>query len=211
MNAFGINNKKIYQLANIAKNLELTRTMELFKSVDDRIKRVHCCCGSRLPLRECHASAILALEPHYYYSDDSDEQEGKKGLSWRFSPLGDCPFGNNNSKYKRCFKCCWEDAIRFQTDSTGQSHGNTSVRIDESNEFYIQQLQELMFEKGPNDSIFPSTTKDQILWMYMKMTPKQLMKLCNPDGVPVICGWDMEVYVGVMERIENWFEWNDLH
>jgi hypothetical protein len=217
MKAFGIDNKNAYQLANIAKKLELTRTMEIFKSADDKIRLVHCRCGSRLPWRECHASPTLAPEPHYYYLDNTGEQGGEKVLSWRFSPLGDCPCGNNKNKYKRYFKCCWEDTIRYQKDSTGQLYQHTSVRIDasvridECIELHFQQLQESMLGEGPNDSIFPPITKEEILSECMKMTPERMMKLCDPDGISVLCGWDIEVYVGVMERIENWFEWNDLH
>eukprot|EP00978_Attheya_sp_CCMP212_P025241 scaffold80865_cov55-Attheya_sp.AAC.4 len=213
MQTFGIDNKNAYQLANIAKKLELTRTMKTFKYVEDRIRLVHCRCGSRLPWRECHASAALVPGRHYQYYDNTDEQGGEKVLCWRFSPLGDCPCGNNKDKYKSYFKCCWQDASRCQDDSTGQLFGKSSMLIDESNEWCVDVLQKLMEGKGPNDPIFPPSmmTDEAIFSCFRNMPMKEMIKQRDPDGISVLYGWDMKVYVSVMERIENWFQWNDLH
>eukprot|EP00978_Attheya_sp_CCMP212_P023981 scaffold74636_cov67-Attheya_sp.AAC.4 len=216
MHAFGIDNKNAYQLANIAKKLELTRTMQTFKSVEDMIRLVHCRCGSRLPWRECHASVALVPESHYLYNDNTDEQGGEKVLCWGYSPLGDCLCGNNKDKYKSYVKCCWQGASRYQDDSTGILFGHSSMKIDERNKWCVHALQKLMEGKGPNDPIFPPMifpplTKEKIFSGVRNMPMKEFIKMFDLDGISMLCGWDMEVYVSVTERIENWFEWNNLH
>uniref|UniRef100_A0A7S2XN94 phytol kinase n=1 Tax=Attheya septentrionalis TaxID=420275 RepID=A0A7S2XN94_9STRA len=210
MQSLGIDNKNAYELAQIAKKVELTRTMKGFKSVEDRIRLVHCRCGSRLPWRECHASAALALGPHYaYYNSKVDERGGEKVLCWRFSPLGNCPCDNNKGKFKSYFKCCWQDASEYQDDSTAERFETKSMPIDERG---FNALQKLMEGKGPNDLVFPpSMTNEKIFSGFRNMPLKEFIKQTDPDGISVLYGWDMEVYVSVMERLENWFQWNDLH
>jgi len=63
----------------------------------------------------------------------------------------------------------------------------------------------------PNEKLFPSMSREKLFSGFRNIPMKEMLKSMDPDGMSVVHGWDMEVYIGVMERIENWFQWNDLH
>ena len=45
----GIDNKTIYQLANLLNEKELILAMRIYSSIEDKIKLTYYQCGSRLP------------------------------------------------------------------------------------------------------------------------------------------------------------------
>ena len=121
MQSMGLDNKSALQLINIVNKLELNRAVKQVKSKEDKIRFVHCRCGSRLPWKECHAA--LDQEPHY------SEENKENVLGWRYSPLAKC-FCNYAKKKKTHYKCCWQDEARYQNDSSGQLFGIRKIRIN---------------------------------------------------------------------------------
>lgn len=86
----------------------LVQTMERFNcSVEEKIKLVHCRCGSRLPWGNCHSGTSCAGRHYDPAKDNSGRKEGT--LNWRFSPCAPCPCKNGN---KLDFKCCWDENLR---------------------------------------------------------------------------------------------------
>lgn len=176
--------------------------MKNFKSHADKIRLVHCRCGSRLPWKECHAA--FGSIPHYHYNESEI-------LCWRYSPFG-CDCGNNE-KYKKHFKCCWQDQSTYHDDSTGRLFGRGITIVDNDNDRSLYKtLKKLVEGKGPNEKIFPSRSREEMMSFLRRMPMKVGLQCIDPDGISVIQNWDTEVNVSIVERIgEDWFEWNDLH
>jgi len=52
------------------------------------------------------------------------------------------------------------------------------------------------------------------LKMFRSLPPEMFyatIRLADPGGISDIYNWDLDVYAGTMERIGNYFHWNDLH
>jgi hypothetical protein len=76
----------------------------------------------------------------------------------------------------------------------------------------VNALQELMEGKGTYDLVsLLSLMNEKIFSGFWKIPLKEFIKNTDPDGILVLYHWDMDVYVSVMERLENWFQWNDLN
>ena len=59
---------------------------------------------------------------------------------------------------------------------------------------------------------FPSMSRENTFSTLLRMMPlMEAFKGMDPDGISMKYDWDMEVCVSVMERIDNSFQWNDLH
>ena len=195
MHSLNLGNKNAYQLAKISKQSELIRTMENFKSDEDKIRLVHCRCGSRLPWKECHgAAACGSIQVPYYYYENNNDSENTSSLRWRHSPLANCRCGYNDvDEYKQHLECCWSESTQhnYQNDYNGEYLGLvskvSSKLLDEAKSFDYSE-----FRKMSMLSILGSTDPDRISGMY---------------------DWDVNMYVDICEmRInDKTLYWNDLH
>ena len=195
MHSLNLGNKNAYQLAKISKQSELISTMENFKSDEDKIRLVHCRCGSRLPWKECHgAAACGSIQVPYYYYENNNDSENTSSLRWRYSPLANCRCGYNDvDEYKQHFECCWSECTQhnYQNDYNGEYLGLvskvSSKLLDEAKSFDYSE-----FRKMSMLSILGSTDPDRISGMY---------------------DWDVNMYVDICEmRInDKTLYWNDLH
>eukprot|EP00592_Proboscia_alata_P015056 CAMPEP_0194397860 /NCGR_PEP_ID=MMETSP0174-20130528/125780_1 /TAXON_ID=216777 /ORGANISM="Proboscia alata, Strain PI-D3" /LENGTH=545 /DNA_ID=CAMNT_0039194087 /DNA_START=140 /DNA_END=1774 /DNA_ORIENTATION=- len=134
MKSIGIDNNNAYQMAVKSEKIALTRAMKIFESIEDKIKLVHCRCGSRIPWKDCHGHTTLSSELYYHYADNGDKTAS---LSWKLSPMAKC-FCNNNNKFKNYFSCCWQDeSVHCRCGSRipwKDCHGHTTL----SSELYYR-------------------------------------------------------------------------
>lgn len=211
---FGLDNKSAYELAIASKKTELVKVMQTFQDINKRIELVHCRCGSRLPWKECHAASV---KKHCMTNDDDNDPQ----IKWRFSPLAAC-FCNNrgdDNVRKTYYKCCWQDESRFQDDSNGELVGQlvTPIVDDVSRQFAkdLKFLKDRAAERGEIDMpIMPEMTREKYCEFYRNLNDalwEQMLDSIDPDRISIIRKWDRAVWVDVMERIERYFVWNDLH
>jgi hypothetical protein len=188
--SLNLGNKNAYQLAKISKQSELISTMENFKSDEDKIRLVHCRCGSRLPWKECHGAAACGLIPYYYYENNNDS-ENTSSLRWRYSPLANCPCGYNNvDKYKQHFKCCWSENTQhsYRNDYNGRYLGLVSSKS-------LVEAESIDYSE------------------FRKMSMLSILDSADPDRISGMYDWDVDIYVDIIEmRINvNTLYWCDLH
>ncbi|GFH53160.1 hypothetical protein CTEN210_09636 [Chaetoceros tenuissimus] len=190
---FGLDNKSAYELAIASKKTELVKVMQTFQDINKRIELVHCRCGSRLPWKECHAASVK-------HCSTNDDDNGPQTVNWRFSPLAVCFCKNrgDNNVRKTYYKCCWQDESRFQDDSNGQLF-----------------LKDRAAERGESDMpIMPGMTREKYCEFYRNLNDalwEQMLDSIDPDKISIVRKWDRAVWVDIMERIERYFVWNDLH
>eukprot|EP00554_Chaetoceros_debilis_P014098 CAMPEP_0194111774 /NCGR_PEP_ID=MMETSP0150-20130528/10702_1 /TAXON_ID=122233 /ORGANISM="Chaetoceros debilis, Strain MM31A-1" /LENGTH=595 /DNA_ID=CAMNT_0038801295 /DNA_START=124 /DNA_END=1908 /DNA_ORIENTATION=+ len=204
--SLGFNGKTASQLATLTGNTELIATMRLFKKVDgmmseEAINLVHCRCGSRLPWNECHIGMLGNSE---FCSKDQG-----KSLKWRFSPVAKCACKLTDKNY---YRCCWDDVAMYQDDRTGKIHQMKKIAISNSNRAAIAQLINslgVMNEKG-----FPGVDREQYFRAFRSKGKEGIntaLADTDPGKKSRMRDWDMDIVVGCMERIENYFMWNDFH
>lgn len=192
MHSLNLGNINAYQLAKISKQSELISTMEYFKSDEDKIRHVHCRCGSRLPWKECHGAAACGSIPYYYYENNNDS-ENTSSLRWRYSPLANCPCGYNNVEdYKQHFKCCWSENTQhtYRNDCNGEYLGLvskvSSKLLDEAKSFDLSE--------------------------FRKMSMLSILCSEDPDRISGMYDWDVDIYVDIFEMHNDvhTLHWNDF-
>ncbi|OEU08634.1 hypothetical protein FRACYDRAFT_249528 [Fragilariopsis cylindrus CCMP1102] len=191
MHSLNLGNKNAYQLAKISKQSELIRTMDNFKSDEDKIRLVHCRCGSRLPWKECHgAAACGSIQVPYYYYENNNDSENTSSLRWRHSPLANCRCGYNDvDEYKQHFECCWSECTQhnYQNDYNGEYLGLvskvSSKLLDEAKSFDYSRISKDVYVINP--------WREKMINMY---TASPLARCANPT-----CK-DVEVHVKSFDR-----------
>lgn len=214
LNLFG---KTAFQLAKISKHQRLIRAMKHFYKLEDVIDQVQCRCGSRRPWLECHAAD--GTTPFCM-----ETSTGK--LLFRYSPLAACPCSNTNKRY---YTCCWVDAhAKFQDDESGELEAILEVSGEENsqalqNVINLAKLRMSESDGYPNAPLMPARdaegrpldrpmNADELKATQCAMIRKvglQMLASINPKSK--IGDWDPEVFAGTMERIDNYFLWNDVH
>ena len=202
----GLDNKNALQLATLSQNTELVDAMKQFQSEENRVALVHCRCGSRLPWKECHAA--LDDEPHFCTSTNNN---GRERMCWRYSPMANCFCDLGKTTY---YNCCWKDQAKYQIDEDGKLFHRSALLLNALTRDHILSQYRAMEAAGarPDDLLFPDITKEKVLEALKYIGFDIIFKMIDPEGKSKIPKeWDQAIYVGIMERIENWFGWTDLH
>ena len=207
----GLVGKSIKQMASITGSSELVDTMKQLDSDENKIELVNCRCGSRLPWKDCHYSE--AVDQPYHQTHTADEGGAEK-LIWRYSPLAPCHCKLTKKSY---FRCCWEESFKptFQDDVTSILHCNQTIPLNDMTRPFFSGLsgldpdgekQKKFFEMGSNEKragvckVLREMGQPALKYLALSFHPKSQ-----------IGEWDINVYAGVVERIDNFFQWNDIH
>jgi MYND finger len=220
---FGLHGKSVYGLGMMSNEQTLIDAMNKMKKREDKIRNAHCRCGSRLPWLKCHSGSRHEKHKHYIV------EHGRVKL--RYSPLANCPCNKNTGTTKTYFKCCWLETAKpmYQDDATATLTGTINVPTSETNPagmLMASAIEQMKIQHADN----PGATLGDAFGLG---SPSELTSSMsnsfrrNPDRVRtllqssiegrsgrrsvVLDSWDMEVYAGIMERIPNSFQWNDLH
>eukprot|EP00545_Synedropsis_sp_CCMP1620_P000516 CAMPEP_0119003394 /NCGR_PEP_ID=MMETSP1176-20130426/533_1 /TAXON_ID=265551 /ORGANISM="Synedropsis recta cf, Strain CCMP1620" /LENGTH=560 /DNA_ID=CAMNT_0006954993 /DNA_START=208 /DNA_END=1887 /DNA_ORIENTATION=+ len=211
----GLAGKTCRQLAKISKNAVLIDAMKELQEEQDKISKVHCRCGSRLPWTDCHSGQ------EYDACHHSEKNSDKANILYRYSPLAKCPC-KLTSKGVVYFKCCWSETTRptYQCDETGSlekivnmslnTHAGQNVK-----EILIRRIMEAQENgEGPDAPVFPhltNMTPQDMKLIAAQGIRKMGMASAAPDPRSKMRQWDAEIYAGVIERLDDVFHWNDLH
>jgi hypothetical protein len=205
---YNFDGKTAQELAHISGRRELIRAIELMQKTEN-VHLTQCRCGSRLPWDQCHGAPIPGQSDLRIKNDNGR-------MRWRYSPKALCPCYLTNEEY---YKCCWFTSTpSYKNDTNGAvikivkappgRHATKALR-----ELQYMTIFEIM---DPNDPSIPQgqgTTLEEY-----RSTQTDLIR---SEGLSFLddfngrrCGvqdWDSMVYAGVVDRIDNFFVWNDLH
>jgi hypothetical protein len=201
--------KTAQQLASMSRRRDLIRAMELMQKPEN-VHLTQCRCGSRLPWNQCHGAPVPGQ------SDLKVEHD--KRWRWRFSPKASCPCKLTKKEY---YKCCWFSASPYyMDDASGELVKVVKAPVDGTTSQLLQQalhqLQQVRISEGmdPNGPIVPQDmTTDELRSKQSEMIRTLGLSFASDfngrrSGVK---DWDPIVFAGVVERIDNYFMWNDLH
>lgn len=203
----GLSGKTVEQLAALSNKPDLIALIEEFKDEQSRLTKVHCRCGSRLPWKQCHAGGI-GQAPHYVKSN------GK--ILWRYSPSAMCPCQYSKKPH---FQCCFLETAKpwYQDDRTGQLEAQVKMTNPAVGSVFSSYVQEMRSRgAAPDSPLFPGATSDNTRSFAVQAVRSGGLNMIVGMGVgstrkSEILDWDREVYAGCLERLDNWFFWNDLH
>jgi hypothetical protein len=202
----GLDNKTPTQLAALSGKRELIDAMS---RVAESKENVHCRCGSRLPWKDCHSGAE---DDATYFKDSGNLSDDTKVTLWRYSPLAKCPCNLTGKKY---FKCCWKTSSRphYQNDSTGELNTTMTVTMDRAAGAHLAARVDQWKREGsdPNTPLFPNAEENHArVVAFLRNGGHSLMS--SKFGPKCKIGeWDPEVYAGTFDRIQDSFQWNDVH
>jgi len=203
-------NKTVKEMAVLSEEKELIDAIEEMETSDEeRIKLAYCRCGSRLPWSQCHYSERRNDHPYH-----TEGKCNKQRADFRFSPVGPCQCQNTKKEY---FRCCWDDTkVYFMCDTTGEIHGYmkmptnpmmtaaASVLQKRENAGANTLLEDNMVGQGSADE-----RKVQVCQMLRNGGFQMMTSMDSPKSK--LSEWDGEVYAGVIERLDDWFMWKDVH
>jgi hypothetical protein len=198
-----LDGKTALEIATISGRQDLIHAMEQMKERENAIQLTQCRCGSRLPWRKCHGPPITGQSPLY--------NEGKNGrLQWRSSPKATCSCKLTEKEH---YKCCWYSSTpTYQNDASGELCKTQIMSIAGPQGAMLKGLISRMKEIDPNGRVFPGSADEfqanqcaMIRTMGLGMYPDTNGRRNR------VKDWDPEVFASVMERIENFFPWNDCH
>ncbi len=205
--------KTAQSLATMLEEPELLDAIDQLKTYADRLNKVNCRCGSRLPWRDCHYST--RLDTRYY-------QQWQNRIIWKTSPLAVCPLCKNTKK--TFFRCCWNNKfdISYRDDITGElRHFRESNTDPHMNEMMVRCIEAAEKEgRGRfvsavlGDAEMNPHEKVREICDFIRATGKSVLeetyeKISHPKSRR--CDWDADVYAGTMERISMPFNWDDTH
>lgn len=224
--ALGLNGKSVKEMALIAGNKALLDAIGLMED-SSFADSAWCRCGSRLPWNECHASpGVTGQAPHYTKGDNKQKTAGKKTkkavYQYRYSPMAPC---SCKVSKKAHFDCCWFSARpAYQNDANGELTGTVRINSnspggDEAIDAFLRLRAAAQDESGNVDLNAPLSPgnpaehkRDTIQMLRGRAGPLALHKLATMSGVKSRIGeWDPIVYAGIIERIDRWFMWSDIH
>jgi hypothetical protein len=203
--ALNLGGKTAQQLASISRRRELIRAIELMQKTEN-VHLTQCRCGSRLPWNQCHGAPIPGQSDLYIERDNGRRR-------WRYSPKATCLCKLTNKEH---YKCCWFTSTPFYKDDTsGELTLVDTTTFDRTATRTLLRLQHmrisLIFESS---GIFPQGTAAE----EFRTTQTDLIRSVGltifSDFNGRRCGvkyWDPIVYAGVVDCIDNYFMWNDLH
>eukprot|EP00978_Attheya_sp_CCMP212_P028951 scaffold101273_cov43-Attheya_sp.AAC.1 len=205
-------NKTVKEMAVLSEEKELIDAIEEMETSDEeRIKLAYCRCGSRLPWSQCHYSE--KRNDHPYHTEGKCK---KQRSDFRFSPVGPCQCQNTKKEY---FRCCWDDTrVYFMCDTTGEIHGYmkmptnpmmtaaASILQKRDNAGANTLLEDMVAGQG---SVSGDQRRAQVCEMLRDGGFQMMTSMDSPKSK--LREWDGEVYAGVVERLDDWFMWKDVH
>jgi hypothetical protein len=162
--------------------------------------------GSRLPWNQCHGAPGLGQSDLYIERDNE--------RLWRYSPKAWCPCKLTNKEH---YKCCWFTSTPiYKNDTKGALFKMVKTPSGRPRTQGLRRLQYMRISEimGPNDPTMEEyrTTQTDLIRSEGLAFLDDFNSLVHFNGCR--CGvkdWDPMVYAGVVDRINNYFTWNDLH
>jgi hypothetical protein len=198
--------KTAQQLASMSpRRRELIRAIELMQKTEN-VHLTQCRCGSRLPWNQCHGAPMPGQSDFYI-------EDGKGRLYWRYSPKAECPCELTNKKH---YKCCWFTSTPFYNDDTsGGLVKIDNTKLDPTNPTTqeLRRLQQMVNSEGLTDIDPKDMTSEELRTAHTALIRSEGLTIFS-DFNGRRCGvkdWDPVVYAGVVDRLDNYFTWTDLH
>lgn len=213
LNMLGFDGKNAWELATLAKRPILLRAMKERKSIEGKIEKVHCRCGSRLPWKECHGG-------DWDHHDQLYQQTPDDRLRWVLSPESPCyclkakqlMSKSGNKLCKTYYQCCWKDEPTYQDDVTGNIQSLKHMPITEANRDMVEALKILKETASPDTPIFPNFTKEMFCSQVRNPMFKMVILQKDPDRNSCMHDLDNNILADIVMCMEkDWFIWNDLH
>jgi hypothetical protein len=198
--------KTAQELAIMSHQRELIRAIELMQKPENR-HLTQCRCGSRLPWNQCHGAPAPGQSDSYTESDDGR-------LRWRYSPKATCPCKLTDKEH---YKCCWFTSTpSYKDDIDGDltkidkvdTFDNTATQtLLRLQQMRISQMMHsnMVIPQGTTMEEFRTTQTDLIRSLGLTIFSDFNGRRCG------VKDWDPLVYAGVVDRIDDFFVWNDLH
>jgi hypothetical protein len=201
--ALDLGGKTAQELAIMSRQRELIRAIEVMQQPEN-IHLTQCRCGSRLPWNQCHGAPVPGQSNLYIESDNRLLRD------WRYSPKASCPCKLTNKEH---YKCCWFTSTPFYMDDT-----NGRLVIIEKRLFDRTATQTLLRLQQIRISQVMNAAQEDTTMEKFRTTQTDLIRSLGltifSDFNGRRCGvkdWDPLVYAGVVDRIDDFFVWNDLH
>ena len=216
----GLTGKTAKELAVMSGQQKLVRAMEKVSTKEKALENVYCRCGSRLSWKECHAG-------QKFVSYCAETQDTSSQLLWRFSPFAKCLCFKSNKSY---YKCCWNSTQEyFHNDHTAGLVIRSSLMqrelSDDVMELFNTYLKFRKLEIGDNEDalLFPARDdqgrpiegqpKDR------ETSRREAVENIRRFGVEIDNSpyvtksplWDRNVVAGIVQNIDNYFVWFELH
>ena len=223
---FGLFDKSAKELAAMSGNYQgLVNVMQEYDTREAKIEKCLCRCGSRLPWRQCHSGELIGQVPHYFVLDPNDKRTAGASLAFRYAPLARCPC---NATGKTCYTCCWKSTPEphYQNDANANLFRMSKIVLPDNpaSELlaqYLNQRKEEIKDSGEdlNQVLFPelaNMSKDEARkyscdFIRRVGSMEVLQSYTSPHPNSMISSWDAHVVAGTMERIDNFFQWSDVH
>lgn len=213
-NQMGFHGKTAFQLALMSHRKELIEVMKEFHENRAVLKeKVQCRCGSRLPLKICHGC-------HFDEELHLMDVRADRRINFRYSPLARCPCKKTSKTY---YDCCWDGAaVSYNNDRTGGLYGFHRAAItpemQPAVEFMNARKQEWVARGADpqNAKMFPEWAGKSPQEMAKKMadvirSDRDFVNLTFHGPTSKNRQFDLDVYAGCVERLDNFFFWRDDH
>jgi hypothetical protein len=203
---FELDGMTAQELAIMSRQQELILAMEVMQKAES-IHLTQCRCGSRLPWNQCHGAPVpgqsnLNVRP--------TRCNGR--LCWRYSPKARCICAVASKEH---YKCCWFTSSPVYMDDSNGGLVNVELMFDTTATQTLLRLQQSRIRNIFDSDKIPqgSTT-----WEEFRTTQTDLIRSMGLTIFSDFNGrrsgvkdWDPVVYAGVVDRLDNFFVWNDLH
>jgi hypothetical protein len=190
--------KTAQELAGISGLRELICAIELVQKAES-VQLTQCRCGSRLPWNQCHGAPVPGQSNLYIEGDDGR-------LQWRSSPKARCACKLTNKEH---YKCCWFSSTPiYKNDASGEMNKLLKYNTNMSTSNVLHRLQCMRISelrRGMQLEEYRTTQTDLIRSEGLTFLDDFNGRRCG------VKDWDLMVYAGVVDRIDNFFVWNDLH
>ena len=203
----GVMSMSVKDMAASIEDQELLEAIKLMEEAS--IEHAWCRCGSRLRWTECHAApAVPGQHPH---GAEAVMPDGSSRLLYRLSPLAPCPSKVPGKTY---FDCCGWMASHpgFLCDTYGKFVPKMSTTTAKTPQALISRtLRDAMAVRPTKPASFEGTEADYKAREISLLRLTGVRSLQSTLGPTCILDWETTVYTGVLERLDNFFYWTDLH
>ena len=169
-----------------------------------------CRCGSHLPWLSCHSHPSLVAS-----TPISEQNTGSTSCSFRYSPLAPCPCKHNKKTY---MDCCWLGDARpmYQNDKTGELFHVHKLAVTEAVARQLAEgMQAEIHARGakPDDKVFTPGLPNEYQKHFCRMIREYGFVEMGGflPGFRPRSTWKEDVYAGCVERLADYFVWDDYH